>query len=265
VGKLIAAAVHVIGEDADQVLRDAAGGEDAEIVKRFASLSAHEAPRMTPPQPTGEEMRSDDVMSHALQPEAPPGGVVVRVCRAGSPSRARREVVGTSLIGSGVSGSIKILLAIVSAVVLVSSCTDTKEQSPSPATPAGSNAGTAPFPTPSDQAATDYASLADALEAEGHKLRVRRHTGLEEIFGVPGRTVSIDGDRVLAFEYPSRSAFEKLRSSVNRRGDMVGSAIIDWFPPHLYGSGRLVVVYLGGRRATLRTLEQLLGQQFAGV
>jgi hypothetical protein len=172
--------------------------------------------------------------------------------------------VGTSRIGSGVSGEVKIVLVLVSTVVLASSCTGTKEEPPPPVTPTGSHTGTASIPTPSDRA-TDYASLAAALEADGHKFRVRRDTGLENIFCVPGRTVSIDGDRVLAFEYSTRSAFEKLRSSVNKRGDMIGSTIIDWGPPHLYGSGRLVVVYLGSRQATLRSLEQLLGPQFAGV
>jgi hypothetical protein len=38
VGKLIAAAVHGNGEGADQVLRDAAGGEDTVIVKQIREL-----------------------------------------------------------------------------------------------------------------------------------------------------------------------------------------------------------------------------------
>jgi len=38
VGRLIAAAVYGIGEDADQVLRDAASGEDAVIVQKMREL-----------------------------------------------------------------------------------------------------------------------------------------------------------------------------------------------------------------------------------
>jgi hypothetical protein len=159
----------------------------------------------------------------------------------------------------------KVVLIVASAVVLAASCTGTNEGSPSPSSSPETSLGTAPSGTPTARAVTDYASFAEGLEAAGNTLRVQRHTGLEEIFGVPGRTVSLDGNRVLAFEYPTRSAFEKLRSSVNNGGDEVGSAIIDWGPPHLYGAGRLVVVYLGSRQVTIKALEQLLGPQFAGV
>jgi len=175
-------------------------------------------------------------------------------------------VVGTPRIASGVLRAMKVLLAVASAVVLVASCTGTKEESPSPSSPAGSSsAGPTPSATPSARFVTNYASFANGLEAAGHTLRIQRPTGLEDAFGVPGRAVFFDGNQVLAFEYPTRSAFEKLRSSVNKRGDMVGPTIIDWGRPHLYGAGRLVVVYLGSRQLTIGTLEQLLGSQFAGV
>jgi len=59
-------------------------------------------------------------------------------------------------------------------------------------------------------------------------------------------------------EYPTEKAFERLQSSVNKRADMVGPAIIDWSNPHLYGAGTLIVVYLGKKPLAMRTLEKLL-------
>jgi len=54
-------------------------------------------------------------------------------------------VVGTPSIAPGVSMAMKmILLAVTSAVVLASSCTSTKEESPSPASPAGASLSPAP-------------------------------------------------------------------------------------------------------------------------
>lgn len=119
-------------------------------------------------------------------------------------------------------------------------------------------------PSPSLQPVTDYTSFTDGAAAAGLTISAKGGTGLEDIFGVGGRTVSLDGVRVLAFEYPTSSAANKLRASVSKDAEMVGPAIIDWSNPHLYRSGRLIAVYLGDHQGTLRTLQHLLGPQFAG-
>jgi hypothetical protein len=78
-----------------------------------------------------------------------------------------------------------------------------------------------------------------------------------------GRKVSIDGVRVWALDYPTISAYNKVRSNISKDGHEMGDAQVFW-SPHIYGTGRLIVVAFG-RARTLRTLDKLLGPQFAGV
>jgi len=156
------------------------------------------------------------------------------------------------------------LLAAVSLCLVTGSCTGQTQTT----TPRQTSAPTPPTtqPSPTLQPVIDYASFAAGLEAAGYRIRVEERTGLEDIFGVRGRSVRIDGVRVMAFEYPTAAAASKLRSSVTGpNAEFVGHAIIEWTNPHLYASGRLIVVYLGDRPAAIRTLDQLLEPQFAGV
>jgi hypothetical protein len=157
----------------------------------------------------------------------------------------------------------KVLLAVASAVVLVASCTGT-EQAPTPPTaPSVSSSGSTPSVEPV-QPVTDLASFVAALEAAGHTVR---QGGVVDLVGFEGlassgRKVSIDGVRVWALDYPT-SAYNKVRSNISKDGHEMGDAQVFW-SPHIYGTGRLIVVAFGPAR-TLRTLDQLLGPQFAGV
>ena len=173
--------------------------------------------------------------------------------------------MGTDSAPHGVSSMMMArlwLLAAVSLGLVTASCTGQTETT----TPRQTSAPTSPStqPNPTLQPVIDYASFAAGLEVAGYAIRVEGRTGLEDIFGVRGRSVRIDGLRVMAFEYPTAVAASKLRSSVSPDAEFVGPAIIEWSRPHLYASGRLVVVYLGNRSDALRTLVQLLGPQFAG-
>lgn len=127
---------------------------------------------------------------------------------------------------------------------------------------------TGPSPTNQPLAVTDLDSFVNGLELAGHEVRVERHqagVGENDIFGVRGHNVSFDGARVMAFEYQTERAAQRLQQSVNKDGDMIGSWIIDWGGQHLYRRGTLIVVYLGQRSGAIRTLESLLGTQFAPV
>jgi hypothetical protein len=156
------------------------------------------------------------------------------------------------------------LVAAVTLGIVTASCTGQTET----AAPRQTSAPTSPStqPSPTLQPVTDFASLATGLEAAGYAIRVEGRTGLEDAFGVRGQSVRIDGMRVMAFEYPTAAAASKLRSSVKGpNAEFVGDAIIEWCCPHLYACGSLIVVYLGDQPAAIRTLDQLLGPQFAGV
>lgn len=157
----------------------------------------------------------------------------------------------------------KSALAVISMILLVSSCTITEEASPSSSTPAGGGAGTTASTEP--LRVTDYASFTDALERRGLHVRHGERAGFPgRLLDVPGQTVFIDGVPVLAFEFPTEKAFAEMRSTIRPRGDTVGQAIINWDPPHFFGAGKLLVVYFGDKAPTLAALETALGPQFAG-
>ena len=146
-------------------------------------------------------------------------------------------------------------------LLVASSCTRSTEAPPSSA-PAQTN----PSASQALQPVNDLASFVAALEAEDHAIRVRGKTGFEHVFGGRGRSVAIDGTKVMAFEYESAAAVSKLLSTVHGPGlEYVGQAVIDWCCPRFYSRGRLVVVFLGDRPATVRALTGVLGRPFASV
>ena len=149
------------------------------------------------------------------------------------------------------------LVTLASSAILLAACTGSPNEAPTGLHPRPPSAAESPV------VVTDLASFTDALESAGQTVRVGGRTGLEDVFGVRGRAVRFSGTLVMAFDYPTEKDFEALRSSVNKRGDMVGPAIIDWLNPHLYGAGTLIVVYLGKNSAAIGTLEELLGPQFS--
>ncbi|MEX0756047.1 MAG: hypothetical protein WEF05_03820 [Actinomycetota bacterium] len=123
---------------------------------------------------------------------------------------------------------------------------------------------TSPPPTIQPLAVTDLDSFVKGLELAGHEVEIDRHEDwANDIFGVRGYSVSFDGTRLMAFDYPSKSAATRLQESVSKDGYYIGSTVIDWGGQHLYRAGSLIVVYLGERAGSIRTLEDLLGSQFA--
>jgi hypothetical protein len=111
---------------------------------------------------------------------------------------------------------------------------------------------------------TDLDSFVEGLELAGHDVEVERHEDpTNDIFGVRGYPVSFDGARLMAFDYPTNGAATRLQGSVSKDGYYIRSAVIDWGGQHLYRAGSLIVVYLGEKSASIRTLEDLLGSQFA--
>jgi hypothetical protein len=132
-------------------------------------------------------------------------------------------------------------------------------------------AGRSPAPevSASPLRVSDQASFVDALSAAGFDVRLGQRTGGDHLFR-PGREVLIDGVTVWTYEYPSERALAKVRAFTSRHGDMIltpsgGTAIVEWAGmPHFFGTGALLVLYLGERRHTLDALELVLGRQFAG-
>jgi hypothetical protein len=119
----------------------------------------------------------------------------------------------------------------------------------------------------SGQRVTDIDSFVAALRAAGHN--VRRGPSVRPPgyggFGRRATRITIDGYVVWAFEFPTASASKKMRSRISKDGQRIGDAAFVW-SPHLYGAGRLIVLYVGNRRTGARdALDDLFGKQFAGV
>jgi hypothetical protein len=111
----------------------------------------------------------------------------------------------------------------------------------------------------------DLETFVTALRDRGHTVDVSPPTpALTGELEVDGNAVSIDGERVWAFEYPSEGEFRRMQRRISPSGDEVGDATLFW-SPHFFGDGRLIVVVLGQQRETLQAVEDVLGPQFAGV
>ena len=167
--------------------------------------------------------------------------------------------LGTPRIVFGPVRALKVFLAVASAVVFMASCTGTQR----PPAPSVSSSGGTPAVEPA-QSVTDMAAFMTALEASGHTVR---REGVVDLVGFEGlasfgRKISIDGVRVWALEYSS-SDFNKVHSNISKDAHEMGDAQVFW-SPHIYGTGKLTVVGFGPAR-TVRTLDELLGPQFAGV
>lgn len=114
---------------------------------------------------------------------------------------------------------------------------------------------------------TNLVSLKDALLDAGYQVRERLgHRWLKRFFLVRPRTLVIGAQDLQVFEYPSRSQLMEI--SISPDGTSISSsegisAIIEW-QPHIYRSGRLLVLYLGDNAIVLETLSLVLGRQVAG-
>jgi hypothetical protein len=145
--------------------------------------------------------------------------------------------------------------------LLTASCTAVGSSS----TQAGSGLSVPP-PTPPAQSVTDIESFVAALESAGARVKI----GPVVIppgyggFARRARKVTIDGYDVWAFQFPTGSAYHRMRSQISDDGQRISNATFVW-TPHFYGSGRLIVLYIGDRGSAIRgKLRQLFGKEFAG-
>lgn len=82
---------------------------------------------------------------------------------------------------------------------------------------------------------------------------------------VPSVRVLVNGANVWVFEYASVSEASAQAALVSGDGSSIGTTQIHWVStPHFFRGNRLIVLYVGNDAAVTRTLERLLGAQFAG-
>ena len=114
-----------------------------------------------------------------------------------------------------------------------------------------------------------YEELAAALRATGVQVELVPRDpseGSEPLFAVPGRMLKVNRVEARVFVYSSEAAAQADAARISPDGWQIGNAMVDWVDlPHFYRSGQVIVEYIGGDRALMRLLEQVVGPQFAGA
>lgn len=110
----------------------------------------------------------------------------------------------------------------------------------------------------------DYAGLVASLQAQGATVEPVGDL-TQPFFSVDGRVLRVNGHDVQVFDYPNAGAAASEAAQVLSDGSVIGTTMVDWVaPPHFYRSGKLLVIYVGEDAEILNSLEQILGEQFAG-
>ncbi len=77
--------------------------------------------------------------------------------------------------------------------------------------------------------------------------------------------IEVHGEDVQVFQYSNAAAADAQAALVSRDGGAVGTTKVHWMgPPHFYKKEKLLVLYIGDNEKMLKTLEAVLGRQFAG-
>ena len=124
------------------------------------------------------------------------------------------------------------------------------------------------FPIQSGRGTVDpisgHASLVDNLRALGAS--VEPADDIEQVFfSVIGHIIRVNGEDVQVFEYADRAAANSDAALIAPDAGSIGTSMISWVAtPHVYKSGRLIVLYIGDNRDITALLQNVLGPQFAG-
>jgi hypothetical protein len=111
---------------------------------------------------------------------------------------------------------------------------------------------------------TDYSSLVKSLRASGAGATAAGDVD-QPFFSIKGVMIKVHGEDVQVFQYANAAAAGAEATPISRDGMAVGTRKIFWVgAPHFYKQGRLLVLYVGNNDKILKTLEAVLGQQFAG-
>ena len=109
-----------------------------------------------------------------------------------------------------------------------------------------------------------YTRLVDGLRAAGVSA-VPADEVDQPFFSVQGRMIQVSGQDVQVFQYAHVVAASEQAVLVSPDGSAVGTSKLHWIgAPHFYKKGLLLVLYVGDDAKVQKTLEAVLGRQFAG-
>jgi len=102
------------------------------------------------------------------------------------------------------------------------------------------------------------------LLSEGHAVTPGGTTS-QTFFTQQGTMMTIDGQTVVVFEFPSEEEAQDTASTISTDASTINGTPVEWVDePHFYQDGRLIVLYAGVNEEALDTLEDALGAQIAG-
>ena len=129
----------------------------------------------------------------------------------------------------------------------------------------GCSAGPAgPSDVSPDGPVNDYVSLVDNLRAAGARVDAAG-TVSQPFFAPQGQVVTVNGEDIQAFEFPSVEEADAAADTVSPDGSAIGTSMVFWVaPPHFYKAGRLIVIYVGSDSDVIAALQAAMGSQFAG-
>ena len=111
---------------------------------------------------------------------------------------------------------------------------------------------------------TDYVSLVDTLRAAGATVDASG-TVSQPFFAPQGQILTVNGEDVQAFEFPSTEEANAVAETVSADGSSIGTSMVGWVaPPHFYKTGKLIVIYVGSDGGVISALQAAMGSQFAG-
>ena len=111
---------------------------------------------------------------------------------------------------------------------------------------------------------TDSPSLIKSLRALGAGATAAGDVE-QPFFSIKGAMIKVHDEDVQVFQYANAVAAEAEAAPISRDGMSVGTRKIFWVgPPHFFKTDKLLVLYVGDNAKVLKTLEAVLGRQFAG-
>lgn len=109
-----------------------------------------------------------------------------------------------------------------------------------------------------------YEQLLAALRGKG--LEVEPAGAVSQPFFEPrGQVINLVGEEVQVFEFPTEAEAEAAAGTISPDGSSIGTSMVSWVsPPHFFGAGKLIVLYVGDEGGVIRALEDVFGPQIAG-
>jgi len=103
------------------------------------------------------------------------------------------------------------------------------------------------------------------LEKAGYKIKATEQEN-EGFLSGDLTIINIDGDSIGAYEYKNNEEVEKEAETIGSDGSKIGDKIYEFkSKPHFYKNGNIIVSYFGDNKETIKKIEDLIGQQFAGM